>query len=428
MSSKIIVCLLVLACFCRGNGAVCAFENARKEAPENINGDTHLKNVRAGLPEIVGGDSASFKPGRVWREILDTVAANFYDDKIALEWAGSHENYAAKASGAAEFSKLANEALAGLKTSHTAYYTHDSAQYYQLLAIFKEALKINAAVYDAIGAGIAPLREGFFVERVFAGGPAEKAGLKRGDRIVSAGGRQFDPYLSFRGQSGKAVELSVERKAGAPKIQVRVTPRRINPVQEWLEYQRLGSKVVERGGKKIAYAPLWSCAGDMYREALEEKLNGDFREADALILDLRGGWGGCNPDFMGIFNPYTPSLVLADRRAGGRRVVMEPWKKPLVLLVDSGTRSGKELVAYSVKKHKLGTLVGERTAGAVMGASPFLLSDNSLLLVASKESLVDGQRLEGGGVEPDIKAEGALPYADGADAQLEKAFEAASAR
>lgn len=426
MTAKSIAWLLVFACFCPGNSALSAPNTAKKPVSENIHGDNHRRNVESGLPEIVGRDASSFKPGRVWSEILDTVVNNFYDEKIAREWALSHENYAAGASGAAEFSKMANEALAGLKTSHTAYYAHDSGQYYQLLAIFRQPLNIDAVLYDSVGAGTARLQGGFFVERVFAGSPAEKAGLKRGDRIVSAGGRPFDPYLSFRGHSGKAVELSVERKAGAPKIQIAVTPRRVNPVEEWLESQRLGSKVMERNGRKIAYVPLWSCAGDMYREALEEKLHGDFLEADALILDLRGGWGGCNPDFMDIFNPYLPSLVLADRRAGSKRIITEPWKKPLVLLVDSGTRSGKEMVAYSVKKNKIGTLVGERTAGAVTGASPFLLSDNSLLLVASRESLVDGQRLEGGGVEPDINAQGNLPYAEGADPQLEKALETAA--
>ena len=108
------------------------------------------------------------------------------------------------------------------------------------------------------------------------------------------------------------------------------------------------------------------------------------------------------------------------RRADGQ------WRKPVFVLINGGSRSGKEIVAYSIRKHRLGTLVGQRTAGAVLGGRCFHLSDHSLLYLAVNDVRVDGERLEGRGVEPDVVVPDALLYADGADPQLEKALELAT--
>ena len=53
----------------------------------------------------------------------------------------------------------------------------------------------------------------------------------------------------------------------------------------------------------------------------------------------------------------------------------------------------------------------------------FLLPDQSLLYLAVEDALVDGERLEGRGVKPDVEVADTLPFANGADPQLEKAIE-----
>ena len=57
---------------------------------------------------------------------------------------------------------------------------------------------------------------------------------------------------------------------------------------------------------------------------------------------------------------------------------------------------------------------------------PFLLSDGSLLFLAVEDILVDGERLEGVGVKPDVAVPSDLPYAEGRDPQLERAVEVAA--
>ena len=72
-----------------------------------------------------------------------------------------------------------------------------------------------------------------------------------------------------------------------------------------------------------------------------------------------------------------------------------------------------------------GELVGERTAGFVVGGRPFLLSDGSLLYLAVMDVEVNGQRLEGVGVAPDVEVPDQLDLAAGADPQLERAVDLA---
>jgi len=373
----------------------------------------------AAPPVLSGGREGKFDS--LGQEIVKLVREKFYDPKAAEAWAVAHDHYGAKADGRPSFVRLTRSALEDLKTSHTGYYTRSDPGYYGLLAIFREALGIRSVEYESIGADFT--EEGF-VRTVFAGSPAEKAGLRRGDRVLKADGREFQPVLSFRGRAGRKVILAVERAAGAPPADLAVTPRRIDPEKEWKEAQEQGSRLIRRDGATLAYVPLFSCAGDPYREALQEAIGGKLREARALVLDFRNGWGGCSPDFLNLFNGAVPALT-GIGRDGKEQVFDLQWRGPLYVLINGGTRSGKELVSYALKKHRIATLVGQRTAGAVVGGSCFLLSDRSLLYLAVADSRVDGERLEGVGVAPDVEVEDALPYAGGADPQMEKALEMA---
>ena len=65
-------------------------------------------------------------------------------------------------------------------------------------------------------------------------------------------------------------------------------------------------------------------------------------------------------------------------------------------------------------------------AREVLAGQCFLLPDKSLLYLPVQDVRVDGERLEGVGVEPDVLVDDALPYADGADPQLDKALELGS--
>ena len=356
------------------------------------------------------------------QRIVDLVRSHFYDAKRADAWVSIHSEYGARADSLVAFAALTKQALSELKTSHTDFYTPLDPEYYGLLSIFHEVLGVKPVEFEGIGVDFTPEH---FVRVVFAGGPGDRVGLRRGDKVLMADGKDFDPVLSFEGKVSRPVILTVEKKAGELPVNLTVTPRKLDPKKEWLEAQRLGSRLIERQGKKIAYVPMFSCAGEEYFEALQESVSEKYHEAVALVLDFRDGWGGCDPQFLNLFNPLPPVQTYIDP-TGKTRTVNQQWRKPLYLLINKGTRSGKEVVAFAVKTHKLGTLIGETTAGAVMGGRCFLLPGKYLLYIAALDDLIDGQRLEGRGVPPDFEVVTDLRYADGSDPQLEKALLLAS--
>ncbi len=338
------------------------------------------------------------------------VRERFMDAGKAARWAEKHESYAAGIQDRAAFRDETRRILAELETSHTQYYIPGDPGYHDLLAIFESFLE-----RDPKTGSVGMVTADGFVVKAFAGGPAAKAGLRQGDRIVS------------QRQEGKEAVLEVQSRRDEPARTVRLTPRLISPKEEWLEDQRAGSRVIEHKGRRIAYAPLWSCAGEEHQDLLEEAIQGDFADADALVIDFRGGWGGCNPGFVQLFDPAAPDLTRIDR--DGKRTTYSPsWRKPVAILIDGGVRSGKEVVSRALQRSKRAKLVGERTAGAVVAGQIIPLSDDSLLYLAIQDIVVDCERLEGVGVEPDVEVPAGLEFPEGRDPQLERALEVLAAR
>ena len=367
-----------------------------------------------------GADDEVDWPAR-GREIVAKVREHFFDAGRAAAWADRHATYADGVSDGEAFAAATRRALADLRTSHTAYYTKDDPEYYGLASIFRGAPGTPPSEVASIGVDVAP---GGFVRKVFAGGPAEAAGIRRGDEIAFVDDQPFRPVASLKGKEGKDVAVDVRGRKDETVRRVILVPRKIDPKREWLEDQEKGARIVERRGRKVAYVPMFSGAGEEPQKALRRAILEKFAEADALVLDFRGGWGGANPDFVSIFDQAPPAFEEFSR--DGVRTRHDPqWRKPLVLLVDGGSRSGKEVVAYAVRKHRLGTLVGRTTSGSVVGGRLFPTA-GGLLYLAVVDLLIDGERLEGVGVPVDVEVQDQLPYAEGADPQLETALDVAA--
>jgi carboxyl-terminal processing protease len=373
----------------------------------------------------VSGDAAG-RPdfAALGDEIARIVRDNFLDAGRGARWAQENAGYGAAVQDAEAFVRATRERLASLATSHTAYYTPDDPAYFDLLSIFEPVLKKSSET-ESLGLGLVEQDGAWLVARVFAGGPAAAAGIRRGDHLVTADGGPFHPKHSLRGKAGQPVRLGVQSRPSEAPREVTVTPRLLKPTQEWIEAQKAGTRIVDVHGHRIAYAPLWSCAGEGFQDLLRDSLLSDLEPAQALVLDLRGGWGGCDPTLVSLFDPAVPDLTRTDR--SGKTVPgASSWRKPVVVLVDRGSRSGKEAVARALQRSHRAFLVGERTAGAVVAGQPFLLSDGALLFLAVQDIRVDGERLEGVGVTTDVTVPSDLAYAEGRDPQLDRALELAA--
>jgi carboxyl-terminal processing protease len=353
--------------------------------------------------------------------IVKLVREHFFDAKSGAAWAEAHHDFARAAKSDADFRFAAQTALAKLRASHTGYFDRDAPEFYALRSIFAPALKLPSVECASVGMDVTA---DHVVRVVFAQGPAEKAGLRRGDKILSANGQPFHRITSFRGLAGKQVELQVQRTAEGKPGTVRLKPEMVDAKKEWLRAQIAGTRVVEVAGKRVGYVPMVCGAGEEFEAALREAVMGPLQNTVALVLDFRDGWGGCNPSLVNLFNRQPPVLSFTDRDKQ-TTLLDSQWRKPCVLLINEGTRSGKEVVAASLKKHGLAKLVGTTTAGAVLAGRCFPLGDEAVLYLPVADVRVDGKRLEGVGVTPDVEVTDSLLYANGQDAQLAAALKEA---
>jgi carboxyl-terminal processing protease len=381
-------------------------------------------------------DSATSQavPERIatFEEVWRTVRDRFYDQHLhGLDWSAVRERYLPDATRAGSEEALAgviNSMLSELHASHTRYYTPYEPEYYQLSDIFAGALRRrglervfpSGISYSGIGVlSRLDMQGRNMITGVIEGTPAQQAGLLAGDVIVFADGAPFQPVQSFRGKVGKEVVLGL-RRAGA-FMQISVTPVEIEPNKMFLDGLKASARIIPANGRSIGYVHVWCYAGSVYQRTLEHLLSqSPLNDADALIWDLRDGWGGAIPGYLDLFNARAPTMQVTDRN-GASELVNVKWRKPVAMLVNGGTRSGKEILAYGFKKYRLGEVIGSRTEGAVLAATAFLI-DGGLLLLAVGDVQVDGERLEGVGVAPTIEVQ-AEPASMGlGDPQLNRAI------
>ena len=317
--------------------------------------------------------------------------------------------------------------LGSLHASHTGRYTQDRVDYYELADVFRFALRRDmrrifsprgAVTYAGIGIASTRIDGKSFVTHVYDGGPAAKAGVLAGDEIVSVDGAPFAEIESFRGKA--TAHLMVRRAADAQPIAIDVPVADIQPGDLFVKAISDSVKRLDQGGHKIGYIRLWAYTREEVTSVLYDELGkGRLKDVDGLVLDLRSKWGGAPGDAAETFVGRAADMETVDNK-GKRDYAVFRWTKPVVAIIDGGTRSGMELLAYSLKKNGV-PLVGAPTAGNVLAGTAYLLPDDSLLELAVEDVLVDGKRLENNPVQPDVAVPFDVRYAAGRDPQLDAA-------
>jgi len=380
----------------------------------------------------------AFNSSALFDQVWQTINENFYDPKFnGVNWQALGKQYQPQVQQTRDREQAAaviNSMLAELNTSHTRLYIPEEPAYYQILGIFwpiapdvqkqlRPFFPNGRISYQGIGIFTQVIDGQTFVNGVLDGSPAERAGLKVGDRIISVGDRPFHPIQSF--SKGTEVEMVIQRTADSDSQQtLTVAPTELDALTMFLNAQKASVEVIQKQNRKLGYMHVWSYAGEQYQQLLEEELlYGRLKDVDAFILDLRGGWGGAPLTVLNFFTGRGPSITSILPRRGSRNTIQSHWNKPVVMLVNEGSRSAKEILAYAFKQYKIGPVVGAKTAGAVVAGRAFPMSDGSALYVAVTDVLVDETlRLEGQGVTPDIEVPVQLPYAAGTDPQKDQAI------
>jgi len=395
----------------------------------------------AGLAVLLSVVGAQAQSGnRVFDRTVDIVRENFYHradlstfNAAVAAVIARMPDLAAAAAGSDTTREAVDAVLASLGASHTGRFVQDDLDYYELADVFRFALRRDMrrafppegeVRYDGIGIATAVVGRRVFVTDVYDGGPAAGAGIMPGDEILTVDGEAFTELGSFKGKVGRLAEVSLRRTADGEPFSVEVRVARLQPTESYLTAIRESARVVvEHDGYRIGVVRLWSyTAGDQVTRVLYDEIaDGALADADGLVLDLRSRWGGAPADAAETFVGGTADMRLVDRD-GDENYANERWRRPLVAIIDEGTRSGMELLAYSLKKNGV-PLIGAETAGDVLAATAYLLPDNSLLVLAVQDVFVDDDvRLEGNPVQPDVAVSFDVRYAAGSDPQLDAAL------
>ena len=158
--------------------------------------------------------------------------------------------------------------------------------------------------------------------------------------------------------------------------------------------------IITSGKHKIGYVHLWTQANEKFATTLASLVYNQLQNTDAMILDLRDGFGG-RPEGYG--DPFfRPQVELDWKSTQTTQHELFGYQRPLVVLIYGGSRSAKEVLSFIFKKSKRATLIGSNTAGNVLGTYPARVSDWAYLEVPIVEVYTDGVRLEGKGAAPDI--------------------------
>ena len=340
-------------------------------------------------------------------QITKAVTEKFYDQTFkGLNWperVSAHRKQVKCSDNGRQLASVVNSLLAELKTSHTALYTPDDIEYWGLKSIFSGDLEQFKVPFS----GIWPMKLNGNVHArlVLQGSPAEKANVGTGDKLLSLNGNAFEP-LGF--PEGKKSVLLFDHD-GKKNHRAFIRPYHLSIQTAFLLASKKTEKIFRSGhGEKIGYFHLWCGTHPEFLNALNQSLERfKAKGITRLILDLRDGFGGANPDYLKTLT--TDSFY---------------QKIPKVFLINDGVRSGKEWLAAIVKRDNLGRLIGTKTAGAFIGGGPVDLgTDKYLLYLAMKEfNPPDIPKLEGVGVAPDVVVEDCHQFCNGQDPALDWAI------
>ncbi len=356
-------------------------------------------------------------------QIIQVVSTQFYDknlhkDRLKSDWgkmvAASRDKLKAVRTRT-EFVNLVNELLEGLQASHSEYLPDTDMGFSLLKSVMGGGFEGNQIEHI----GVMGTRQNgeFVVAGVLEGYPAQQAGLKSGDVLLQVNDKPFQTAGSFRGFAKKPMTLIYRRNGEQQKTTI--TPIKENPLLSFYKATERSIKTLTLDGKKIGYIHLWTMARDDFRALLEKAALDTLYNTEGLILDLRDGYGGRPQGYADPF--FLPDVVMEQQPRGFvPREVKTGYGKPMVVLINKGTRSAKEFFAYEFKKTKRADLIGTTTAGAFLGARSFDIGEDGVLELPVVGLRVDGKRLEGVGVEPDVVVEPNATYEQD-DAQMTEA-------
>jgi carboxyl-terminal processing protease len=279
--------------------------------------------------------------------------------------------------------------------------------------------------FGGIGVTLVPHADGAVISAISTGLPAEKAGLRRGDRIVIIDGQPLTNFSIKRivrllqGPVGRSVQVSVRREPTKKPIEVSILRAHITP--ETVEFVRDGNIAV----MKISHFNADTSSSLAVAVATAKHEMGE--ELRGIILDLRDNPGGLLYQSVRVADLFIDegriistrgrhrdSVQLFDASAGD---IAEGL--PIAVLINGGTASAAEILAAALQDNDRAIVVGSRSYGKGSVQTVLRMPNNGeLILTWARLHAPSGYKLSGVGIIPTLCTVG---MAD-ASAVLHQAF------
>lgn len=258
-----------------------------------------------------------------------------------------------------KLSKTSIDAMLKELDPYTIYYHESNIEDYRLM---------TTGQYGGIGALIRRMGDDTYIAEPYEGNPAEKSGLKAGDKIISIDGKPMhkkssdDVSSALKGPKGTTIKVEVERlKEGKKTISITRDEIKIPDVPYF--------GMVD---KEIGYVKLNSftqtAAADV-KSALEKLKKEGMKK---MVLDLRDNGGGLLIEAVKIVNFFVPKNTVVVTTKGRVKeenrvytTLEDPidTEIPLAVLVDEGSASASEIVAGSLQDMDRAVILGQTSYG-----------------------------------------------------------------
>jgi len=291
-----------------------------------------------------------------------------------------------------------------------------------------------------LGANYTLKNNRYQIEKIFGGlnwtpdlrSPLTEPGVdvNEGDYIIAINGKNLTAndniYSFFENTANKIVELTVSKKAnGFDSKTVKVTPLSNEfdiRNRDWVEGNMKKVHEATNGQVAYVYVPNTTVAGFQYFKRYF------YPQADkkAIIVDERYNGGGSLADYYIDILKRPEQSYWNFRYGKDFKAPSASIQGPKVLLTDEMAGSGGDYFPYLWRKFKVGTIVGKRTWGGLVGVLGYPEFIDGGIVTAPNVAFYDerGFKIENEGVAPDIEIEQwPEQVINGQDPQLDKAIE-----
>lgn len=289
--------------------------------------------------------------------------------------------------------------LATLGDPHTSYLNLDS------MDEFNQQIESS---FEGIGAEVSMVNDVVTIVSPIKDSPAEKAGLRPNDQVLSVDGEDLDglnlneAVAKIRGEAGTEVTLEIMRTSASEPFEV-VLERDTIPVET--VYRDTESS----DGNTIGILEITNFSENTADEFKEHLTELEADGIDGLIIDVRGNPGGLLnvvEDILALFVPAdVPYLQIEDANGeieAFHSTLDETKEYPVSVLINEGSASASEILAIALKE--IGNDVVGQTSygkGTVQTAVP-LGDGSSIKMTTYKWLSPNGEWIDEEGVEPTI--------------------------